>query len=133
MSLYNSVMGVHPTSYLVLGILRLEKDQLDQIRFRDAQFIDPSHPRMLLFTRLGVVEDYADQIKQLQSLDHFVRDYVEKRDSTFRSFEYQIPDDIFKDIKKLLMKQTDNGFWNHPMERYWDMISQMDKNSSSVR
>lgn len=109
MSLYNTVHGVNPATFFILPMLGKHPDEYP--RFRDC-FMEEREFKLVddmpvmtptqagksgvicVLTRVGGGnrEDYAESIKELQSMNGYIADYDDPFDRTFATFVFTVPD-----------------------------------------
>lgn len=117
MSLYNLMYGVQAETFFILPMLGKHPDEYP--RFRDCfmgsmskgepdQFGIPTRKHgkeelISIYTRVGGGnrEDYKKEIDELRAMLGFIRDYDDDFDSTFATFEFQIPEQFMKDFIKI--------------------------------
>jgi hypothetical protein len=124
--LHNIVVGTHPTFLSVLKLLGFDDSVPDFVR--DAQFmLSGSRPVAILYT-----QDVSPAVvSALIKHPHHIKNYIDKRDKAFQTFEFKITDkDLHKNLGKILKKQSKNKLWSHPSDRYWEILNASSKNST---
>lgn len=123
MSLYNMVMGVHPTANLVLEWLGLDVE--DCGRFRDAYITKGGN--VAVFTRCGGGnrDDYEDMFARMRTHPNYLYDEDDDFDSTFATIYFTAPVAELENIKeyfKMIEEKGRQDLLMHPMDRFRKMI-----------
>lgn len=102
MSLYNSIMGVNPATFLILPMLGRHPDEYP--RFRDC-FVN-EEKQIVVFTRVGGGnrgEGFGEE--KLYKDPNFVKTYDDDFDCTYGYYIFNVPNEWKEDFDHIMKKE----------------------------
>ncbi len=91
--MYEMTCQINPDAGRILDLIGIDPVfLLEEARLRDV-YLSKDKTKVILFTRIGGGnrEFYTPAIKKLRNFKGYIKDYDDEFDSTYASFEYQIP------------------------------------------
>lgn len=114
MSLYNMIKGFNPACILILPMLG--RDHKEYPRFRDC-FVTDDH-KIAVFTRVGGGNRNAGYgEEELYKDPNFVRTYDDENDSTYGTYEFNVPGQWKADFDHIM-----NNEMSEVSQEYVDLV-----------